>query len=83
MMIIISINLGILNLLPIPVLDGGQILLFTIEGVKRSPVSLRTREVFQQVGIAVIVMLMGFAFWNDFSRYWGKFIDYVRETAGL
>jgi regulator of sigma E protease len=83
MMIIISINLGILNLLPIPVLDGGQILLFTIEGVKRSPVSMRTREVFQQVGIAVIVMLMGFAFWNDFSRYWGKFIDYVRETAGL
>ncbi|UCE87016.1 MAG: RIP metalloprotease RseP [Deltaproteobacteria bacterium] len=83
MMVIISINLGILNLLPIPVLDGGQILLFTVEGIKRSPVSLRTREVFQQVGIAVIVLLMGFAFWNDFSRYWGKFIEYVRETAGL
>jgi regulator of sigma E protease len=83
MMVIISINLGILNLLPIPVLDGGQIVLFSIEGIKRSPVSLRTREIFQQVGIAVLVLLMGFAFWNDFSRYWGKFVDYVRDSAGL
>jgi regulator of sigma E protease len=50
-MVLISINLGILNLLPIPILDGGQALLFLVEGVKRSPLSLRTREIVQQIGL--------------------------------
>ena len=54
MLVLISINLGVLNLLPIPVLDGGQALLFLIEGVKRSPVSLRTREIVQQLGVTVL-----------------------------
>ncbi|MDJ0866813.1 MAG: RIP metalloprotease RseP [Myxococcota bacterium] len=82
-LILISINLGILNLLPIPVLDGGQALLVSIEGIKRSPVSLRTREVAQQIGVTVLVMLMGLAFWNDLSRHWLRFIDWVKQSAGL
>jgi regulator of sigma E protease len=82
-LILISINLAILNLLPIPVLDGGQALLIAIEGVKRSPLSLRTREIVQQIGVTMLVMLMGIAFWNDLSRHWSRFVDWVRQSAGL
>jgi regulator of sigma E protease len=82
-MVVISINLGILNLLPIPILDGGQALLFLVEGVKRSPLSLRTREIVQQIGLTVLVMLMGLAFWNDISRNWSKVIDWLRSGPGL
>jgi regulator of sigma E protease len=82
-LVLISINLAILNLLPIPVLDGGQALLIAIEGIKRSPLSLRTREIVQQVGVTVLVMLMGLAFWNDLSRHWSAFVDWVRSSAGL
>jgi len=57
-LILISINLAVLNLLPIPVLDGGQALLIAIEGVKRSPLSIRTRDIVQQIGVTVMVMLM-------------------------
>jgi regulator of sigma E protease len=76
-MIFISINLGILNLLPIPILDGGQALIFLVEGVKRAPISLRTREIVQHLGLTVILMLMGLAFWNDISRNWSKFVDWL------
>lgn len=82
-LVLISINLAILNLLPIPVLDGGQALLIAIEGIKRSPLSIRTREVVQQIGVTVLVMLMGLAFWNDLSRHWTRFVDWVRQSAGL
>jgi len=78
LMTLISINLGILNLLPIPVLDGGQALMFLIEGVKRGPLSMRTREFVQQVGLVLIVALMGLAFWNDFSRNWSDFLAWLR-----
>lgn len=78
LLILISINLGILNLLPIPILDGGQALMFTVEGVKRSPLSLRTREIVQQVGLLFLVALMGFAFWNDLSRHWSSFVEWVK-----
>jgi regulator of sigma E protease len=78
LLILISINLGILNLLPIPILDGGQALMFTVEGVKRSPLSLRTREIVQQLGLVVLVALMGFAFWNDVSRHWSSFLEWVK-----
>ena len=82
-MVLISINLGILNLLPIPILDGGQALLFMVEGIKRSPLSLRTREIVQQIGVTVLVMLMGLAFWNDISRNWSRVIDWLRSGPGL
>jgi regulator of sigma E protease len=76
-LVLISINLGILNLLPIPILDGGQALLFLVEGVKRSPLSLRTRLAVQQIGLTVLVLLMGMAFWNDLSRLWSKFAGWL------
>jgi regulator of sigma E protease len=82
-MVVISINLGIINLLPIPILDGGHALLFIVEGVKRSPLSLRTREIVQQIGLTVLVMLMGLAFWNDISRNWSRVIDWLRSGPGL
>jgi regulator of sigma E protease len=77
LMVLISINLGILNLLPIPILDGGQMLIATVEGVKRGPLSLRTREFVQQVGVMMLVAIMGFAFWNDLSRHWSTFLEWV------
>jgi len=76
-MILISINLGILNLLPIPVLDGGQALIFLVEGVKRGPLSQRTRELVQSLGLTMILMLMGLAFWNDISRNWGRLLRWL------
>ena len=82
-LVLISINLGILNLLPIPILDGGQAALFLAEGVKRSPLSLRTRLVFQQIGLTVLMLLMGMAFWNDISRHWSKVVDWLRSGTGL
>ncbi len=70
MLAVISINLGIINLLPIPVLDGGHLLLFAIEGVKRGPLSMRTRQIASFIGFSMVVFLMLFAFKNDFERYW-------------
>jgi len=69
---LISVNLGILNLLPIPVLDGGHILFFSIEAVIRRPVSIKTREIAQQVGIFLLMMLMVFVFYNDIMRFFEK-----------
>ncbi len=68
----ISINLAILNLLPIPVLDGGHLLFFCIEAVKGSPVSIRVRELAQQVGVVALILLMVFVFYNDITRYFLK-----------
>jgi regulator of sigma E protease len=81
LLVLISINLGILNLLPIPILDGGQALVFTVEAVKRGPLSARTREIVQQVGLVFLVMLMGFAFWNDLSRHWASFVEWLRNLS--
>jgi regulator of sigma E protease len=66
---LISINLAILNFLPIPVLDGGHLLFFTIEAIIRRPVHLRVREIAQQVGIVFLLLLMLFVIGNDISRY--------------
>ncbi|HDD53044.1 MAG TPA: RIP metalloprotease RseP [Thermosulfidibacter takaii] len=71
-MAFISINLGIINLFPIPILDGGHLLFFTIEGVRGKPVSTRTREVAQQVGLAIIIAIMVLAFYNDIGRLIGR-----------
>jgi len=68
---IISISLGILNLLPIPMLDGGQIVYTLAEAVKGSPLSERTQMFGQQVGIAFLLVLMSFAFYNDLTRIFG------------
>jgi regulator of sigma E protease len=78
-LVLISINLGILNLLPIPILDGGQALVFLIEGVRRAPLSLRTRGFVQQIGVTMLLMIMGLAFWNDISRNWSRVVDWLTE----
>jgi regulator of sigma E protease len=65
---LISISLGVLNLLPIPVLDGGHLLFFAIEILNGKPLSLRKREIAQQVGLLILVGLMLFAFYNDIMR---------------
>jgi len=64
----LSIQLGILNLLPIPILDGGHLFFYFFEFVFRRPLSMRAREILQQVGLALIVLLMVVAFYNDFMR---------------
>lgn len=69
---LLSINLGILNLLPIPILDGGHILFFLIEAVIGKPVPAKKREIAQQVGIAMLISLMAFAFYNDIMRIFFK-----------
>ncbi len=69
---LLSINLAILNLLPIPVLDGGHLLFSLIEWVRGKPVSLRKREIAQQVGMVLLVGLMIFAFYNDIFRWMAR-----------
>jgi regulator of sigma E protease len=69
---LLSINLAILNLLPIPVLDGGHLLFSLIEWLRGKPVSLRKREIAQQVGMVLLVGLMIFAFYNDITRWLAK-----------
>jgi regulator of sigma E protease len=67
----ISVNLAILNLLPIPVLDGGQFLFLLAEAVTRRPITGRVREWLSLAGLAMIVMLMVLAFSNDIRRLLG------------
>lgn len=68
---IISLSLGILNLLPIPVLDGGQIVYQLVELVKGSPMTERAQIMGQQAGILALLLLMSFAFYNDIARILG------------
>jgi len=65
---VLSVNLAVLNLLPIPILDGGHVLFFGIEAVRGRPVSIRHREVAQQVGLLVLLMLMAYVIYNDVAR---------------
>jgi len=65
---LISVNLAILNFLPIPVLDGGHLIFFFIEAVTGRPVSIRVREIAQQAGIFVLILLMIYVFYNDITR---------------
>ncbi len=79
MMAFISINLGILNLLPIPILDGGHLLFFVIEGLKRDPISLRKKELAQQVGLTMLLLLIGVAFYNDIARSWSQIVGIIKD----
>ncbi len=65
---LISINLGVLNLLPIPVLDGGHLLFFSFEAIRGRPLAIRHREMAQQVGLFLLLALMVFVFYNDITR---------------
>ena len=68
---IVSVSLGVLNLLPIPLLDGGHLLYYVIEAVTGRPVSEATQEIGQKIGIAIILGLMTLAFYNDLMRLVG------------
>ncbi len=69
---VVSISLGILNLLPVPLLDGGQIVYQLAEGLKGSPLSERAMAVGQQIGVFFLIVLMSFVFYNDLSRIFGS-----------
>jgi regulator of sigma E protease len=77
-MALVSINLGLINLLPIPVLDGGHLLFLAVEAVIRRPIPLRIREVASIVGLSILVLLMAIAFKNDVERRW-DIVALVRE----
>jgi regulator of sigma E protease len=68
----ISANIGFLNLLPIPVLDGGHLLFYAIEAVRRRPLSQRMQEIGFQIGIALVLMLMVYVNLNDLLRVWRR-----------
>jgi regulator of sigma E protease len=68
-MALLSINLGLLNLLPIPILDGGHLVFYLWEMVFRKPVHMKIREVAQQIGLVLLIGLMALAFYNDIVRY--------------
>jgi len=65
---LISISLGVLNLLPIPLLDGGHLMYYALEVIKGSPVSERVMELGQRVGLTLLLIMMAFAFYNDLNR---------------
>jgi regulator of sigma E protease len=80
-MALISVNLGLINLLPIPVLDGGHLFFFLIEAIRRRPISLRVREVASLVGVSVLVVLMLIAFKNDVERRWDVIRGQIHEVT--
>lgn len=71
----ISANIGFLNLLPIPVLDGGHLLFYAIEAVRRRPLSQRIQEIGFQIGIALVLMLMIYVSMNDLLRVWRRLVS--------
>ena len=64
----ISINIGLLNILPVPALDGGHLVLVLIEAVRRKPITVKIKVIVQQVGMVLLLALMGLALWNDVGR---------------
>jgi regulator of sigma E protease len=65
---LISVSLGVLNLLPVPLLDGGHLMYYAIEIIRGSPVSERIMEFGQRIGLALLIVMMAFAFYNDLNR---------------
>ncbi|HEY2514822.1 MAG TPA: RIP metalloprotease RseP [Polyangiaceae bacterium] len=78
-MALVSVNLGLINLLPIPVLDGGHLAFFLVEWARKKPLPLRVREVASLVGMSVLVALTMLAFKNDVERRWDVIIGQLRE----
>jgi len=68
-MAVISINLGILNLLPVPILDGGVILFLLLELITGRPISIKKRDLAQKVGLFLLIFLMAVVFYNDIMRF--------------
>ena len=81
-MAFISINIGLVNLLPIPVLDGGHLFFMMVEALQRRPLPLKVREVASLVGMTVLILLMAIAFKNDVTRRWDVIRGQVHEIFG-
>lgn len=81
-MALVSANLGLINLLPIPVLDGGHLAFLAIEGVARRPVPLRVREIASLIGMTLLALLLLLAFRNDIARHWESIVRALRELVG-
>lgn len=79
MMAMMSVNLGVLNLVPIPGLDGGRLVVIALEGIKRGPLSSRTRQIINFIGFASLILLMVFVFKNDIERYWRTIADWLNS----
>jgi len=80
-MALISINLAIFNLLPIPILDGGHIMFAAAEAISGGPLGARARDLAQAFGLSFIVALMGFAFWNDIARNWQSITSFFKNLS--
>ncbi len=81
-MAFISINIGLVNLLPIPVLDGGHLFFMAVEAVQRRPLPLRVREVASLIGMFLLIVLMLLAFKNDVARRWDVITGQMHEIFG-
>lgn len=78
-MAVISVNVGLINLLPIPVLDGGHLLFFLLEALRRRPLPMRIREVASLVGVVMLGLIILVAFKNDVERRWDVIVSQVHE----
>lgn len=79
MMALISINLAVINMLPIPILDGGRLVFYALEAIKRGPLSYRTRQLAAYIGLVFIIFLMVLAFKNDIERNWYRVVEYFES----
>jgi regulator of sigma E protease len=77
-MVLLSVNLGVLNLLPIPLVDGGRLLFLAVEGIKRSPVTLRTQQIAAYLGVAMLGLLLVVVMKNDLQRVLPDLLDWAR-----
>jgi regulator of sigma E protease len=82
LMAFISINLAVINLLPIPLLDGGHLLFFALEAVTRRPVTRRAREIASLAGLLLLLGLLVLAFTNDLQRQWPRILESVASDVG-
>ena len=71
---ILSVSIGLINLFPIPLLDGGHLLFYALEALRGKPLSERAQEIGFRIGLAVVVMLMLFSTWNDISHLLEPFL---------
>ena len=79
----ISINLAIINLFPIPMLDGGHVLYLAIESIKKKPLSQRTLEISQRIGLTILIFIMFLAIYNDLSRVKGDILNSLSRVVNL
>jgi regulator of sigma E protease len=78
-MAVLSINLGLINLFPVPVLDGGHLLFYAAEAIRGRPLGQRAQEYGFRIGLALVLTLMVFATWNDVVHIGPGLVDFVKR----